>query len=166
MKSRKWTSEEKLAVVMQGLKGEKSVSEICRENGLSQTMYCKWHDAFVEGGAISPTTMRWRLKSKNFRRSLEEIETIKSCHPFWGYRRVTALLKHRLNINVNHKKVYGIMKEHNLTVPQARRREMRPGSVGSKPRAERPNEYRGIDMTKFMVESVGRVFDCGTLLVY
>ncbi len=50
MKSRKWTSEEKFAVVMQGLKGEKSVSEICRENGLSQTMYYKWCDAFVEGG--------------------------------------------------------------------------------------------------------------------
>lgn len=41
MKPRKWTSEEKSAVVMQGLKGEKSVSEICKENGLSQTMYHK-----------------------------------------------------------------------------------------------------------------------------
>ncbi len=50
MKSRKWTSEEEFAVVMQGLKGEKSVSEICRENGLSQAIYYKWHDAFVEGG--------------------------------------------------------------------------------------------------------------------
>ena len=89
---------------------------------------------------------------------LEEIEAIKSCHPFRGYRRVTAFLKHRLSINVNHKKVYGIMKEHNLTVPQAKRREMRPGLGGSKPRAERPNEYRGIDMTKFMVESVGWVY--------
>ncbi len=93
---------------------------------------------------------------------LEGIEAIKSSHLFWGYKRVTAFVKHHLNINVNHKKVYGIMKEHNRTVLQARRREMRPGSGGSKPRADRPNKHRGIDMTKFMVESVGRVFDCGT----
>ncbi len=50
------------------------------------------------------------------------------------------------------------MKERNLIVPQGKRREMRPGSGGSKPRAKRPNEYWGIDMTKFMVESVGWVY--------
>ena len=50
MKPRKWTSEEKSAVVMQGLKGEKSVSEICKENGLSQTMYHKQRCAFLENG--------------------------------------------------------------------------------------------------------------------
>jgi transposase InsO family protein len=50
------------------------------------------------------------------------------------------------------------MKEHNLTVPQGKRREIRPGSGGSKPRAKRPNEYWGIDMTKFMLERLGRVY--------
>ena len=35
---------------------------------------------------------------------------------------------------------------------------MRPGSGGSKPRVKHPNEYWGIDMTKFMVESVGWVY--------
>ena len=50
---------------MQGLKGEKSVSEICRENGLSRTMYYKWHDAFLEGG------------NKSYDRALEaEIEKL------------------------------------------------------------------------------------------
>ncbi len=76
----------------------------------------------------------------------------------WRYRRVTGFLKRRLDIEVNHKKVYGIMKEHNLTVPQGRRKETRPGLGGSKPRAERPNEYWEIDMNKFMVESVGWVY--------
>ena len=36
--------------------------------------------------------------------------------------------------------------------------EMRPGSGGSEPRVKHPNEYWGIDMTKFMVESVGWVY--------
>lgn len=36
--------------------------------------------------------------------------------------------------------------------------EMRPGSGGSKPRVKHPNQYWGIDMTKFMVESIGWVY--------
>lgn len=72
MKSRKWTSEEKFAVVMQGLKGEKSVSEICRENGLSQTMYYKWRDAFLEGGKKALES-----GNKSYDRALEaEIEKL------------------------------------------------------------------------------------------
>jgi transposase-like protein len=50
MKQRKWTAEEKFAIVMEGLKGQKTVSEICREHALSQTVYYKWRDAFLEGG--------------------------------------------------------------------------------------------------------------------
>ncbi len=38
MKSMRRTSEEKFATVMQNPKVEKSASEICRENGLTQTM--------------------------------------------------------------------------------------------------------------------------------
>ncbi len=41
MKSRKMTSEQKFPVVMQGLKGEKSVSGICRGNGLNEAIYYK-----------------------------------------------------------------------------------------------------------------------------
>jgi len=48
MKQRKWTAEEKFAIVMEGLKGQKTVSEICREHALSQTVYYKWRDAFLE----------------------------------------------------------------------------------------------------------------------
>jgi len=32
MKSRKWTADEKLAIVMEGLKEKRSVAEICREH--------------------------------------------------------------------------------------------------------------------------------------
>jgi transposase-like protein len=72
MKSRKWTSEEKFAVVMQGLKGEKSVSEIYKENGLSKTMYYKWRDAFLEGGKKALES-----GNKSYDRALEaEIEKL------------------------------------------------------------------------------------------
>jgi transposase-like protein len=40
---KKWKPEEKLAIVMDGLKG-RPVKDICREYGLSETQYYKWRD--------------------------------------------------------------------------------------------------------------------------
>jgi len=40
---KKWTADEKLAIVIDGLKG-RLVREICAEYGLSETQYYKWRD--------------------------------------------------------------------------------------------------------------------------
>jgi len=50
MKKRNWSVEEKLAIVPEGLKEKRSVAEICREHGISQTLYYRWRDKFLEGG--------------------------------------------------------------------------------------------------------------------
>ena len=39
MKPRKWLPEEKLAIVMEGLKEKKTVADICRTHQISQTLY-------------------------------------------------------------------------------------------------------------------------------
>lgn len=49
MKRRNWTTEEKLAVVLEGLNQRRSVAEICREHEISQTIYYRWRDRFLEG---------------------------------------------------------------------------------------------------------------------
>jgi transposase len=50
MKQRKWTAEEKLAIVMEGVKEKRSVADICREHKISQTLYYRWRDKFLEAG--------------------------------------------------------------------------------------------------------------------
>ena len=40
---KKWTHEEKLAIVLDGFKG-RSVRDICAEYGVSETQYYKWRD--------------------------------------------------------------------------------------------------------------------------
>jgi len=50
MRQRKWTADEKLAIVMEGLKEKKSVADICREHKINQTLYYMWWDKFFEGG--------------------------------------------------------------------------------------------------------------------
>jgi len=87
---------------------------------------------------------------------LEKIKRIKAEHPFWGYRRVWAWLRHREKMVVNQKRVRRVMKENGLMVSQRRQRAKRVAKR-SKPRADRPREYWGIDMSKFMVPSAGWV---------
>jgi transposase-like protein len=48
MKPRKWTAEEKLEIVLEGLKEKKPIAEICREHQISQTLYYRWRDKFLE----------------------------------------------------------------------------------------------------------------------
>lgn len=88
---------------------------------------------------------------------LEKIKDLKADHPFWGYRRVWAWLRYREDLLINQKRVRRLMKENGLmatqTVHKAKRMSQR-----SKPRAERPREYFGIDMTKFLISSLGWVY--------
>ena len=50
MKRRQWTPKEKLAIVLQGLKGEISVAELCNEHQISQSQYYKWRDRLLAEG--------------------------------------------------------------------------------------------------------------------
>jgi len=88
---------------------------------------------------------------------LEKMKVLKAEHPFWGYRRVWAWLRHRENVVVNQKRVRRIMKESGLMVSKKVHRPKRI-SPRSKPRANRPCQYWGIDMTKFLISSFGWVY--------
>jgi len=50
MKRRNFSVEEKLAIVLEGLRERRSVAEICREHQISQALYYRWRDKFLEGG--------------------------------------------------------------------------------------------------------------------
>ena len=57
---RKYTSEDKIRIVLSGLKGEDSIAELCRREGLAQSIYYKWSKEFLEAGKkrLSGDTMR------------------------------------------------------------------------------------------------------------
>ncbi len=83
---------------------------------------------------------------------------IKSEHPFWGYRRVWSYLRFREHKIVNVKRIYRIVRENKLLVSRPALKALRTNSNRSKPRAVKPNEYWGIDMTKVMIPSFGWVY--------
>jgi transposase len=47
---RKFTSEEKIRIVLEGLKGEESIADLCRREGIHPKMYYSWSKSFLEGG--------------------------------------------------------------------------------------------------------------------
>ena len=47
---RKFTAEEKIRIVLEGLKGEASISELCRREGIVSNLYCRWSKDFLEAG--------------------------------------------------------------------------------------------------------------------
>jgi len=47
-KRRTYSAEFKLDTVMEGLNGNKSVAQICRQRGIKDTLYYKWRDTFIE----------------------------------------------------------------------------------------------------------------------
>lgn len=47
---RKYNAEEKIRIVLEGLRGEESVAELCRREGINPNMYYKWSKEFLEAG--------------------------------------------------------------------------------------------------------------------
>ena len=47
---RKFSAEEKIRSVLDGLRGESSISELCRREGIAESLYYNWSKDFMEAG--------------------------------------------------------------------------------------------------------------------
>lgn len=47
---RKFSSEEKIRIILEGLRGEDSIASLCRKEGIAPGIYYKWSKAFLEAG--------------------------------------------------------------------------------------------------------------------
>jgi len=47
---KQYSAEEKIRIVIEGLRGEMTVAELCRKEGIAQSMYYKWSKEFLEAG--------------------------------------------------------------------------------------------------------------------
>lgn len=47
---RKFSAEEKIRIVLEGLRGEEPVSDVCRREGIAPSIYYRWSKAFLEAG--------------------------------------------------------------------------------------------------------------------
>ena len=47
---RQFSAEEKISIVLSGLRGEDSIAELCRREGIVQNLYYRWSKEFLEAG--------------------------------------------------------------------------------------------------------------------
>jgi transposase-like protein len=47
---RKFSAEKKIRIILEGLRGETAISEICRREGIASCVYYNWSKAFLEAG--------------------------------------------------------------------------------------------------------------------
>lgn len=91
---------------------------------------------------------RERAKKENLK-ILPVIEELVKQYPFYGYRKITAILQYQRGIHVNRKRVYKLMKEKNLVMApsHSHKKLFRGIPFSHKTQAERSDELWGIDMT-------------------
>jgi transposase len=47
---RRFSAEEKIRIVLEGLRGEESIATLCRKEGLAPNLYYRWSKEFLEAG--------------------------------------------------------------------------------------------------------------------
>jgi transposase len=57
---RTYSSEEKIRIIIDGIRGETTIAELCRSEGISQGIYYKWSKDFMDAGKrrLTGDTMR------------------------------------------------------------------------------------------------------------
>ena len=63
---RRFSAEEKIRIVLDGLRGESSISELCRREGIAESLYYTWSKDFLEAGKkrLSGDTARQATSSE------------------------------------------------------------------------------------------------------
>ena len=75
---KKYSAEEKIRIVLEGLRGEKTIAELCRYKGINQNSYYKWSKEFLEAGKqrLSGNTVRQASSNqvKNLRKEMDQMK--------------------------------------------------------------------------------------------
>ncbi len=75
---KRYSSQEKIRIVLEGLRGEYSIAELCRREGIAQGLYYKWSKEFLEAGKrrLSGDTERQATSGevKDLRREMSDLK--------------------------------------------------------------------------------------------
>ena len=73
-KYRSWTAQQKIEIVLAGLRGDRSVKEVCREHAISETLFYGWRDQLLEAGRERFAGKEERHGERELRRKVAELE--------------------------------------------------------------------------------------------
>ena len=89
-----YSSEEKIRIVLDGLRGEDSIAELCRREGISQGIYYKWSKDFMEAGKkrLAGDTAR-AANTDEVKAEPHDIRGMQSSHPAYYRQQTTGCRK-------------------------------------------------------------------------
>ena len=77
---KQYSAEEKIRIVLDGLRGEATISELCRREGIAESLYYSWSKEFLEAGKrrLAGDTARSATTSevKNLKRQAVELKEV------------------------------------------------------------------------------------------
>jgi len=73
-KRRRFTVQQKVEIVLAGMRGEKSVREVCREHEIVETLYYDWRDKLLEAGRERLAGKDERQGERELRKKVSELE--------------------------------------------------------------------------------------------
>jgi transposase len=73
-KYRSWTAQQKIEIVLAGLRGDRAVKDVCRGHAISETLYYSWREKLLEGGREALAGKDERQGERELRRKVAELE--------------------------------------------------------------------------------------------
>jgi transposase-like protein len=71
---RTFTAQQKIEIVLAGLRGDRFVKEVCREHEIAETLYYNWRERLLEGGRSALAGKEERSGEKQLRQKIRELE--------------------------------------------------------------------------------------------
>ena len=71
---RTWTAQQKLEIVLAGLRGDVSVKELCRQHEIAETLYYSWRERLLEGGREALAGKEERRGERELKRRIAQLE--------------------------------------------------------------------------------------------
>ena len=75
---RHFSAEDKIRIVLDGLRGDDSIAELCRREGIAQSLYYTWSKEFMEAGkrrlAGDPASAATPAEAKDLRREARDLK--------------------------------------------------------------------------------------------
>jgi transposase len=75
---RRFSADEKIRIVLEGLRGESTLTELCRREGIAASVYYKWSKAFLQAGknGLTKDTLRDATSDevRNLRQENEQLK--------------------------------------------------------------------------------------------
>ena len=76
MKKRKWQSQEKLRIVLEGLSGQIEIAKLCNKYQIAQTQYYQWRDQLLKFGHQAFETKNITKKEQHLESEVSKLKRI------------------------------------------------------------------------------------------